>query len=997
MASAKTCRALVAVITSLTLWVGSARAQISGASVNNAGSTCSGSNGDGFCGSSTQTLTNNGTTLATRYAWNVNADVGALSTRDETGSAQHHVSFTATAPGGYRLNISTSRAGMVQRNSDVLNCEGQAHISSITGSSNIALASGSLSISPGLDIGNGTGNNQQTLSGSSAAVINRVSNGVGQSHSLTFTWSGSVRSNSCEAAVRMGQQNGSTSGCAACEYPGSPSRTQSSDGHFVTVTYTSLCGNHVIDAAVSEACDEGSANGTFTSCCNSNCTLKSGGTTCRSSAGPCDVAENCTGSSPTCPADGFASTSTVCRAAGGVCDIAENCTGSSPGCPFDFKQPNGTECRASAGVCDPAEVCNGSSNTCPANSFSPSTTVCRASAGVCDVAETCTGGSATCPANGFQSSSTVCRASSGVCDVAESCTGGSAACPADAVQSTASVCRPAAGVCDQAESCDGVTKNCPNDSAAGAFVVCRPAAGVCDQAETCDGVNNDCPADAKKTTLCRAAAGVCDLAEVCDGVNNACPADAKKTTQCRASAGVCDVAEFCDGTNNACPANGFASSTTVCRASAGVCDVDENCTGSSAACPADGFEPSTTVCRGASDVCDVAENCTGGSAACPADAVASTATVCRPAAGTCDVAEFCDGSGKACPSDSVVGAFVTCRPAAGVCDQVENCDGVNVDCPADAKKTTQCRAAADVCDVAETCNGTDDDCPADGFAPSTTECRAAAGACDVSENCTGGSAACPADAFAPSTQECRSDTGQCDVAENCTGSSAACPPDGFEPDNTPCDDGNACVVGEACEGGVCTGGVGEVCNACETCIPGTGCEAVPRNDCFLSTEPFRSKLLIKDATPDTIDKVIWKWIRGETVTLADFGDPLATDDYAFCLFDATGLMMQAAMPAGGTCGTKPCWKALNGKGYKYVDSTGTPDGINKLLLKAGGAGLSKVIMKGKGDNLLMPTLPLTLNVQAEIRSSNGQCWSTIHTATGTVRNDSTQFKSKDGN
>jgi hypothetical protein len=810
MASAKTCRVLVAVVASLSLWAGSARAQISGASVNNSGSSCSsGNNGDAFCGSSTQTLTNNGTTLATRYAWNVNADIGALSTRDMAGTAAHHVAFTATAPGGYRLNISTSRAGMVQRNSDVLNCEGQAHISSFTGSSNIALASGTLSIASGLDVGNGTGNNQLTLSGSSAAVINRVSNGVGQSHSLTFTWTGSVRSNSCEAAVRMGQQNGSTTGCAACEYPGSPSRTQSSDGHFVTVTYTSLCGNHVVDAAVSEACDEGSANGTFTSCCNSNCTLKSGGTTCRSSGGPCDVAETCTGSSPACPADGFASTSTVCRAAGGVCDLAENCTGSSPGCPFDFKQPNGTECRASAGVCDPAETCNGSSNTCPANSFSPSTTVCRPSAGVCDVAENCTGGSATCPANGFQSSSTVCRASSGVCDVAESCTGGNAACPADAVQSTASICRPAAGVCDQAESCDGVTKNCPNDSAAGAFVVCRPAAGVCDQAETCDGVNNNCPADAKKTTQCRAAAGVCDLAE--------------------------------------------------------------------------------------------------------------------------------------------------------------------------------------------TCNGTDDDCPADTFAPSTTECRAAAGACDVPENCTGGDAACPADTFAPSTQECRSDTGQCDVAENCTGSSAACPPDGFEPDDMPCDDGNACVVGEACQGGVCTGGVGEVCGACETCIPGTGCEAVPRNDCFLSTEPFRSKLLIKDATPDAIDKVIWKWIRGETVTLADFGDPLATDDYAFCLFDTTGLVMQAAMPAGGTCGTKPCWKALNGKGYKYVDSTGTPDGINKLLLKAGGPGLSKVIMKGKGDNLLMPTLPLTLNVQAEVRSSNGQCWSTIHTATGTVRNDSTQFKSKDGN
>src|SRR6185436_4313234 len=108
-------------------------------------------------------------------------------------------------------------------------------------------------------------------------------------------------------------------------------------------------------------------------------------------------------------------------------------------------------------------------------------------------------------------------------------------------------------------------------------------------------------------------------------------------------------------------------------------------------------------------------------------------------------------------------------------------------------------------------------------------CRAAAGACDVAENCTGGSPACPANGFAPTTQECRGDAGQCDVAEHCTGTGAACPADGFEPNGTTCDDGNACVTGEACQAGVCTGGVGEVCSLCETCIPGTGCEELPRN------------------------------------------------------------------------------------------------------------------------------------------------------------------------
>src|SRR5206468_956741 len=75
-----------------------------------------------------------------------------------------------------------------------------------------------------------------------------------------------------------------------------------------------------------------------------------------------------------------------------------------------------TVCRASAGVCDPAESCTGTSTACPGNTFAPSTTVCRGSAGVCDLTDSCTGTSAACPADAFASSSTVCRASSGVPD-----------------------------------------------------------------------------------------------------------------------------------------------------------------------------------------------------------------------------------------------------------------------------------------------------------------------------------------------------------------------------------------------------------------------------------------------------------------------------------------------------------------------------------------------------------------------------------------------------
>src|SRR5207244_4111883 len=138
------------------------------------------------------------------------------------------------------------------------------------------------------------------------------------------------------------------------------------------------------------------------------------GAECRASAGVCDVAETCTGTSTTCPADGFASSSTQCRASAGECDPAENCPGNGPNCPADAKSAAGTPCTADRNPCR-RDQCDGTSDACqhPAGNAG---TVCRAAAGVCDVDESCTGSSTVCPADAFKPSSTVCRASAGECD-----------------------------------------------------------------------------------------------------------------------------------------------------------------------------------------------------------------------------------------------------------------------------------------------------------------------------------------------------------------------------------------------------------------------------------------------------------------------------------------------------------------------------------------------------------------------------------------------------
>jgi hypothetical protein len=109
---------------------------------------------------------------------------------------------------------------------------------------------------------------------------------------------------------------------------------------------------------------------------NGTCAPRSSGTVCRAAAGACDVAETCTGSSTSCPADTLTTAGTVCRAAAGACDVAETCTGSSASCPSNALVAGGTVCRPAANGCDLQESCSGSSAACPANAHKPDLSLC---------------------------------------------------------------------------------------------------------------------------------------------------------------------------------------------------------------------------------------------------------------------------------------------------------------------------------------------------------------------------------------------------------------------------------------------------------------------------------------------------------------------------------------------------------------------------------------------------------------------------------------------
>src|SRR5690349_12124030 len=177
-------KVLVAAAVTCLLSAPSAHAQgISGAATSTSGATCSGGGGtDGDCRNSSAFTANTSSTITSRYAWNINADTTVFSTHNTSGNAQHHVTFTATAPGGYRLDISSTRVGAMDRGSDASGCSGSADTSGVTGSSNIAIDQnpGNLNIADPGSIGAGGGDSDVPFNQSSGtATIFRVSNGVG--------------------------------------------------------------------------------------------------------------------------------------------------------------------------------------------------------------------------------------------------------------------------------------------------------------------------------------------------------------------------------------------------------------------------------------------------------------------------------------------------------------------------------------------------------------------------------------------------------------------------------------------------------------------------------------------------------------------------------------------------------------------------------------------------------------------------------------------------
>lgn len=202
-------------------------------------------------GGSTADVVSASVNAQARYAGMVAADGGIATAPSRTATQSYTVSFTVSAGAGtiYDITLDTSRIGAITRVDDGTG-GGSGTISAVTGLYGVNAAPSISAFSVGsVSMSQGTGAANTPFSQSSSTVTITGLTGT-NTINLSFSWSATATSTCTgslcsstgndEVAVRLGMA-GTTSNPTADDYPGVGSRTQSSDGHFVTanavVTY----------------------------------------------------------------------------------------------------------------------------------------------------------------------------------------------------------------------------------------------------------------------------------------------------------------------------------------------------------------------------------------------------------------------------------------------------------------------------------------------------------------------------------------------------------------------------------------------------------------------------------------------------------------------------------------------------------------------------------------------------------------------------------------
>ena len=211
-----------------------------------------------------------------------------------------------------------------------------------------------------------------------------------------------------------------------------------------------------------------------------------------------------------------------------------------------------------------------------------------------------------------------------------------------------------------------------------------------------------------------------------------------------------------------------------------------------------------------------------------------------------------------------------------------------------------------------------------------------------------------------------------------------------------CDDGNTLdgdCCSSACEAepaGTRCAGDGSACTL-DTCDGAGACVSARPTNC---KAPRKSVLVLESHARESRDDLIFRWFGGPQTDPSDLANPLATADYALCLYTGPPRtpLTAVTIPAGGTK-----WRALSTRGYVYRDNTGTADGVTRVLVRGGEEGKSRALVRGRGANLpLLPFsfLPLPVTTQL-VNAESGACFEATYTLDEVKTNDGGRFKAKE--